>query len=414
LPRFAHNITPAALHSRAFRLYWIALILSAIGTWMQIVAQSLLVLRLSHGNAAALGIVALAQAAAFLVFALFGGSFADRIDRRRLLLATQSILMIIALGIGLLVALQSIRVWMIVIAAFLSGVVLSFDQPARAVFLPSLVPDQHLASAISLQSIVFTGAAAVAPLFAGLSIARFGFAGNYFFNAASYLAAIAVLLFLGNTRVPANRSAPGRRLWLSIHDGIVAVKKDRVLTWAVSGYAVLLFAAPSMQILLPVIADRVLRVGATSLGFLFAAFGAGSIAGALLIARLTRFARLDRVYLCALAIWICAMPVIAASHRIGMDLAALVLLGAAQSAIATLTIFLLQSRVAKEMRGRMMSLQTLLNMGIRPLGDFPLSLLIATAGTLVAAGSSAALIAAFTAYLALTARVKWNPAAGKS
>jgi predicted MFS family arabinose efflux permease len=397
---------PAALNSRDFRLYWFALIISAIGTWMQIVAQSLLVLQLSHGNAASLGFVALAQASAFFLFALFGGSVADRIDRRRLLLLTQSVLMVVAFLIGVLVARQMIHVWMIVFAAFLSGVVLSFDQPARSAFLPSLVPEPDLASAISLQSTVFTGAAALAPALAGLSVARFGLAGNFFFNAASYLAVIFALLSLRSGAT----SESGRpvRLWQSIQEGIETVRGDRGLTWAVSGYALLLFAAPSMQILLPVIANRVFDASATWLGLFFAAFGTGTIGGALLIPWLAGFGRINRIYLGAFTVWVGALSMVAYTHRIGVFLGALLFLGGAQNAISTLTITLLQSRVAKTMRGRMMSLQTVLNMGVRPLGDFPLSILIARLGAPAAAGLSAALIGAYSIYLASTSKRSWQ------
>ena len=371
---------------------------------MQIVAQSLLVLRLSHGNAAALGVVALAQASAFFLFALYGGSIADRIDRRRLLLVTQSILMSIAFLIGLLVARRMIHVWMVVVSAFISGVVLSFDQPARSAFLPSLVAEVDLPSAISLQSTVFTGAAAIAPVLAGLWIRHFGLAGNFFFNSASYLAVLLALLFLRHKSGVA-KSRPPNRLWDSIREGLATVRGDPLLTWAVSGYALLLFAAPSMQILLPVLADRVLHARATLLGLLFGAFGAGSIGGALLIPSLVRIGRAGPVYLFALAIWAGALSTIALTHGMSVYLVSLLLLGGAQSAISTLTITLMQSRVVKHMRGRMMSLQTLLNMGLRPLGDFPLSVLMAQLGAPAAAGISAAIIGGYTVFLARQSKV---------
>lgn len=395
----------AALHSRDFRLYWLALIISSMGTWMQIVAQSLLVLQLSHGNATSLGFVALAQASAFFLFAPLGGSIADRIDRRRLLLLTQSVLMLVAFVIGVLVARQMIHVWMIVFAAFLSGVVLSFDQPARSALLPSLVAEQDLAGAISLQSTVFTGTAAIAPVLAGLSIARFGLAGNFFFNAASYVGVILALLALRSTAKIEFRSPA--RMWQSIQEGVETVRGDPALTRAVSGYALLLFAAPSMQLLLPMLANRVLDASAIWLGLLFAAFGIGTIGGALLIPWVAGFGGIHRIYLGAFAAYACALSIVAYTHQIGVCLGALLLLGAAQNAISTLTITLLQSRVAKAMRGRMMSLQTVLNMGVRPLGDFPLSMLIARLGGPVVAGLSAALIGAYSIYLASTSTRNW-------
>lgn len=397
----------AALHSRDFRIYWIALIISAIGTWMQIVAQSLLVLRLSHGNAVPLGLVALAQAAAFFLFALLGGSFADRIDRRRLLLLTNSILMLVAFLIALLVAGQIIRVWMIVAAAFISGVVLSFDQPARYAFLTSLVAKPDVPSAVSLQATVFTGAAALGPMLAGLSIARFDLAANFFFNSVSYLVVICAILGLRH-RVSASSVGRSRtRLWLSIQEGLGTVRRDPILMWAVSGYTLVLFAAPSMQILLPVLVQG----SATSLGVLFAIFGAGSIGGALLVPWLGGFSGRDRIYLWCFAVWVGAMAILAVTQEIAVYGGALLLLGGSQSVISTLTITLLQSGVVREMRGRIMSIQTLLNMGIRPLGDFPISLLIAGVGAPATAGLSAALIGSCAFYLLSTRKRIWLPPA---
>src|SRR5438105_12393402 len=155
---------PAALRSlqhREFRLLWSGLIVSSVGTWMQIVAQSLLILQLTHGSAISLGIVSLAQASSFFLFALIGGGVADRIDKRRFLLVTQSLSMLLAFTLGVLTITGLFQVWMIVVIAFCSGTVLSFDQPTRSSLVPMLVPRQDLMNAISLQSIVFNGSAVI-------------------------------------------------------------------------------------------------------------------------------------------------------------------------------------------------------------------------------------------------------------
>ncbi len=151
-----------ALRYRDFSLLWVSLIVSSVGTWMQIVAQSLLILLITHGSALALGVVALAQSSSFFVFALIGGSIADRIDKRRFLLLTQSLSMLLAFIFGVLTLTGVIQVWMIVVLAFCSGTVLSFDQPTRSSLIPVLVPREDLMNAISLQSTVFNGAAVVA------------------------------------------------------------------------------------------------------------------------------------------------------------------------------------------------------------------------------------------------------------
>src|SRR6266581_5244912 len=157
-----------ALRYRNFRLLWISLIVSSVGTWMQIVAQSLLVLQITNGSALALGIVALAQASSFFLFALVGGGVADRVDKRRFLLITQSLSMCLAFLLGILTVTGIIQVWMIVLLAFCSGTVLSFDQPARSSLVPILVPQEDLMNAISLKAIVFNGSAFLGPTLAGV------------------------------------------------------------------------------------------------------------------------------------------------------------------------------------------------------------------------------------------------------
>src|SRR6266705_3364898 len=162
-----------ALHYRDFRLLWISLIVSAVGTWMQIVAQSLLVLQITHGSSLALGLVSLAQSLSFFLFALVGGGVADRVDKRRFLLITQSLSMCLAFLLGILTITGIIQVWMIVLLAFCSGTVLSFDQPARSSLVPVLVPREDLMNALALQSTVFNGAAFVGPTVAGVLIEVF-------------------------------------------------------------------------------------------------------------------------------------------------------------------------------------------------------------------------------------------------
>src|SRR6266700_2475048 len=196
-----------ALQYRNFRLLWISLIVSSVGTWMQIVAQSLLVLQITHGSALALGIVALAQSLSFFLFALVGGGVADRVDKRRFLLITQSLSMCLAFIFGILTLTGVIQVWMIVLLAFCSGTILSFDQPTRSSLIPLLVPNEDLMNAISLQSIVFNGSAFIGPTLAAITLGIFellgkqagltnshvGYAGNFFLNSISFFGVLFVL-----------------------------------------------------------------------------------------------------------------------------------------------------------------------------------------------------------------------------
>jgi MFS family permease len=387
------------LRHRDFRLLWLGLLGSAVGTWMQIVAQALLVLELSHGSALALGAVSLAQALAFFAFSLFGGAVADRVDKRRLLLTTQTLCMTFAALLGVLTRLHVVQVWMVVVLAFLQGVALSFDQPTRAALVPDLVPKDELLGAFSLQAIVFTGASAIGPALAGLSMPVIGYAGIFFANAVSYLAILGALLAIrpppagGPTRTPTPRA---------IRDGLAAVRADAALPWLLALYGALLFFGPSPALLLPVMGTRVLHLGSMQLGILFAASGAGTVMGGLGLASAVNPAHKARILLVSALLWALSLVGFAAARSFAPAIAALLFVGIFQVGVTATMITLLQTRVPRPMSGRVMSINTLLIMGVRPLGDFFAATVIARFGAPFTATASAALVAAMA--LAVAAR----------
>jgi MFS family permease len=384
---------PAAFRSlqyRDLRILWIGLIISAVGTWMQIVAQSLLVLRLTHNSGLALGIVSLAQSLAFFLFALVGGGFADRLERRRLLLVTQSLLMGLALVMGVLTIAGEIQLWMIIIIAFLSGAILSFDQPARAALISSLVPEKDLLNAISLQSAVFNGASTLGPALAGFTVDAIGLPANFFINALSFLAVLTSLLFI---RPPKSVAANVRlKLLTQIREALVAVKRDTVLPSLLLSYGILLFSGPSLPLLLPVLAVRNLHITPTTLGFLFSAAGLGAVLSALFLTSLSDALNKSVLVFGAFAVWASSLICIGFSRIVVVTFIALVIFGMSQSAIGAITSTILQTRAAQHMRGRVMSLNTLLIMGVRPLGDFPAGALISLWGAPFTAAVSATIV----------------------
>jgi MFS family permease len=392
-----------ALRHRDFRLLWVGLFVSAVGTWMQIVAQALLVLHLTGGSPLALGTVSLAQAAAFFLFAPVGGAIADRFDKRRLLIVTQSFLLLLAAGLGALTLAGLVRLWIIVVIAFCGGAALSFDQPARSSLIPSLVPPGDLMNAVSLQSIIFSGASTFGPALAGVMVTTIGYAGNFFLNAASYLAVIVALLRLRPLQHAAERRAHGVRepLWRSVRATLATAARDRALPGIIAGYGALLFLGPSPAVMLPIFALRVLHLSAAQMGFLFSALGVGTILGGLAVASLGDFRYKGRLFLGAVLIWSVALGAFAASAVVWLSVAALLVLGAAQNAAGATAVTLMQTRVPPQMRGRIMSLNTLLVMGVRPLGDFPAGALIGAMGGPLTAGVSAALTGVYGIFLAV-------------
>ena len=389
-----------ALRHRDFRLLWAGLFVSAVGTWMQIVAQALLVLHLTGGSALALGTVSLAQAAAFFLLAPVGGAVADRLDKRRLLIFTQSFMLLLAAGLGALTLMGLVRLWIVVVEAFCAGAALSFDQPARSSLIPSLVPPGDLMNAVSLQSIIFSGASTFGPALAGVTVAAIGYAGNFFLNGASYLAVIVALVRLRHAAfVPTARER--EKLWPSVRATLATARRDRALPGIIAGYGALLFLGPSPAVMLPIFALRVLHLSAAQMGFLFSAMGIGTILGGLTVASLGDFRYKGRLFLAAVLIWSTALGGFAASTAVWLSVAALLILGAAQNAAGATAVTLMQTRVPERMRGRIMSLNTLLVMGVRPLGDFPAGALIGAVGGPLTAGLSAALTGIYAVFLAV-------------
>ena len=369
---------------------------------MQIVAQSLLVLKITHGSAFALGTVSLAQALAFFLFALVGGSVADRLDKRRLLIFTQTGSAALAILLGFLTLFGVIQLWMILVLAFLNGTLLSFDQPTRGALVSVLVPKEDLGNAISLQAMIFNGASTLGPALAGFGVATLGYAGNFFLNGASFLG---VLIALYRMRVP-GRPAHQQSTSQAIRAALGTVRRDTVLPWILSGYAALLFLGPSPALILPVYAVKILHVGPERLGLLFSAAGVGTILGALFLASLGSSPRRGPIYLKGIFIWVVALTGFAVSGRFWISMTALLIFGIGQTLAGTTTITLLQTRVPEQMRGRVMSLNTLLIMGIRPLGDFPAGALIAGIGAPGTVLLSASLVGIYGLALALRPAIR--------
>jgi MFS family permease len=403
-----------ALRYRNFRLLWISLVVSSIGTWLQIISQSLLVLKITHNSPIALGIVSLAQASSFFLFAFIGGSFADQSDKRRFLLVTQSLSLLLAFILGILTVTGSIQVWMIVLLAFCSGTVLSFDQPARSSLVPILVPREDLMNALSLQSVVFNGSAFIGPALAGVFIEiftnidskigitapLFPYAGNFFLNAISFLGVLVVLYLLRLPKDSAEQSTAKRGpLLASIGASLSVVRRDAALPWILSGYGALLFFGPSNSLILPIFATQILHLSPAQLGLLFSAAGLGTIIGALVVASLGDYQHKGILLLTSLLIWTASLLIFALSQTFWLSLLTLLTFGIAQNGVGATTITLLQTRVPPQMRGRVMSLNTLLIMGVRPLGDFPASGLIALMGGPLTVLLCASLVGIYSLYL---------------
>src|SRR5438552_5497171 len=284
----------AALEYRDFRLFWIGLVVSNIGTWMQQFGLGWLVVQLAikdgvpHLAPFYLGLVGLSRAVPGLAFGLFGGAVADRADRRRLLLVTQTSAAIVAAILAALTISEHINIVEIVLLSAMNSIIFSFDAPSRQAMVPRLVSDRELMSAIGLNSAAFNGATLVGPLLGGVLIIPFGVGGLMLLNAVSYLAIVGALLLMRPQ--PVIEYGPRLSLLESIREGLSFIRHDPVLRWVVTlSVATALLTRPYIQ-LLPAEAQA-LGVGAIELSWLLAASGSGALAGALLTASLGTWKR---------------------------------------------------------------------------------------------------------------------------
>ena len=372
----------SALEHRDFRLFWIGLVVSNIGTWMQQFGLGWLVVQLAIKDGSPqlapfyLGLVGLARAVPGLAFGLFGGVGAVRADRRRLLIMTQTSAAIIAGILGVLTISDHINIVEIVLISALNSIVFSFDAPTRQAMVPRLVSDKELMSAIGLNSAAFNGATLVGPLLGGILIIPFGVGGLMIINAISYVSIVVALLLMR----PQPVVEYGSRLSMldSIREGLLFIRGDPVLRWVVAlSVATALLTRPYIQ-LLPAEA-QFLGVGALELSWLLAASGGGALAGALFTASLGSWRRRGALLVAAafahgtlLTLFGTQHGVLGAMVFVGLtSLAVMVFLGMANT--------LMQTRTPDALRGRVMSVHTMVFMGFMPLGQ----MLLGSLGTLV-------------------------------
>ena len=376
----------SALEHRDFRLFWIGLVVSNVGTWMQQFGLGWLVVQLAIKDGSPqlapfyLGLVGLARAVPGLAFGLFGGVVADRADRRRLLIMTQTSAAIVAGILGVLTITDHINIVEIVLISALNSIIFSFDAPTRQAMVPRLVSDKELMSAIGLNSAAFNGATLVGPLLGGVLIIPFGVGGLMIINAISYISIVVALVLMRPQPVDPVRHLP---LIDSIREGISFIRGDPVLRWVVTlSIATALLTRPYIQ-LLPAEA-QFLGVGALELSWLLAASGGGALAGALITASLGSLRRRGALLVGAafahgtlLTLFGAQHTVLGAMLFVGLtSLAVMIFLGMANT--------LMQTRTPDALRGRVMSVHTMVFMGFMPLGQ----MLLGSLGTFVGINNS--------------------------
>ena len=361
----ARQSTFASLRIRDYRLLWWGMIVSNIGTWMQMVAQGYLVYQMTH-SPFALGLVGFVRAVPVFTFSLFAGVVADRVDRRKLLIVTQSLAGVFALILGILTSMGVITVWMIMILAFMSASVAAFDNPTRQALVPDIVGKEYIANAVALQSAAFNGTGILGPSLAGLLLGFIGIAACFYINAISFLAVIIALFLMSS--VP-NRTMRKQTMLENLREGFAYVRGNRTVAALLILIGLVgLLGRPYTQ-LMPAVQRDVLHVGATGLGVLLAFSSIGALIGALAIASLSNFTHRGLLLTISIGAFGAALIGFATSRSFPLSLGLLVIVGGTATMSMSTTNMMIQLNVPAEFRGRIMSMYTMIAMGMMPLGS---------------------------------------------
>ena len=353
-----------SLSSRNFRLFFAGQIVSASGTWMQRVGQAWLVLELT-GSGAALGLVAAVQNLPILVFSLWGGALADRFDKRRLLVVTQSVAGLLALMLYALTALEMVELWIVVVLALLLGSIDAIDRPARLTFISEMVKPDDLVNAVSLNTVVMNAAKAIGPSVAGILIAVVGVAATFLVNAVSFLAVVVTLLCIRSSEL--FRQERSERADVGdLRSGLREVRDTPTLAAPLVLMAIVGAVAYEWQVMLPLFATLSFGGDARTFGLMFSAIGIGAVGGGLFVAG-TRSVT-SGVLVRWTIVFGCAFIALATMPVLWLALVMLVVVGGFSSVIRAQSATLVQLNARPQLRGRAMGLLTMAFAGTTPIG----------------------------------------------
>jgi MFS family permease len=353
-----------SLAIRNYRLFATGQLVSLTGTWMQNVAQDWLVLDLTHKSGTALGVTTALQFLPMLLFGLWGGVFADRHNKRRVMIATQAIQGSLALGLGILVVTGLVQTWMVFLFAFALGMTTVFDLPARQAFVVEMVGKDDVTNAVGLNSATFNSARIVGPAIAGVMIAHGGTPPVFFLNAASYLAVI-----YGLSKIRENELFPGRRVERAkgqLVAGLRYVKGRRDLLLPIVLVGVIGMVGLNFQITLALMARNEFHRDASTYGTLSALLAGGSLGGALLTARRGR--PTQRVLVGSAVAFGVLETALGFMPNLLLFSILLVPTGFAVISFTSTALSTVQLGAGEEMRGRVLALFALVFVGGTPIG----------------------------------------------
>ena len=362
-----------SLRHRNYRLFCSGQLFSLIGTWMQMVALSWLVYRLT-GQAAMLGLMSFCNLIPVFVLAPVGGLVADRVPSRRLLLTTQIVAMGLAFTLALLTLSHQVRIWHLFVSSLLLGVTNAFDNPGRQVFVARVVPRADLMNGVALNSSMVTGARIAGPALAGVLVAAVGEGWCFFLNAVSYLAVIAGLLAM---RFPPREPAPpadqshARRLL----EGFAMVRRTVPIRSLLLLIGLLSLLGTPYGVLMPIFAAQVFHGSSRTFGLLMGTSGAGALAGALTLACRPHFHGLGRWIAATSLVLGISLIAFAYSRSLWLSIPLMLVVGYSYMVEMAATNTLIQMMVPDAFRGRVMSIYAMMFLGMAPVGGLLAGLL---------------------------------------
>jgi MFS family permease len=359
------HIPPALKHKRFFYL-WLGQFISIAGTQMQIWALFWHVRTLTD-QPIALGGIGLARILPVIIFSLIGGAIADTYNRRNVLFVTQSVAALLALTLGLLTQFEHVTIWHIYGITALNAVAIAFDGPSRQALIPNLVPAKDLPNAFSLTSIAFQAGAVIGPALSGIIIAYAGQESVYYFNAASFLAVLVALIFIGDVPQKISSHVNGVSMQ-SIREGIqFIVGRPIILSTMLLDFVATFFA--SANTLMPIIAVDVLKVGVVQYGWLSAAQSVGAVLAALVISQVRELRRQGPLFLGSVVVFGAATILFGLSSHFVLAWCALAIIGAADSVSTIIRNTIRQLQTPDHIRGRMTSVNQIFFQGGPQLGE---------------------------------------------
>jgi MFS family permease len=402
----------AAFRYRDFRLFWIGLFISNIGTWMQMTATNWLLYELTN-SPVQLGLNGVFRAVPSILLGLFSGTFADRYDRKQLLLWTQLVLGLVTLVLAALDHSGRIQYWHIYGFTFLSATVGSFEGPARQALFPSLIPRSVLPNAVALNSLLWKGAALIGPTLGGIAISLMGTSGAFYANAASFLFVVGALLLIRNP-LPAPEKS---RDFLS----------EVTLGWSYVVSRPMIFGIMIMEAvssvfgvnhaMLTIFASDVFRVGAHGFGFLQSSRGVGAVIGSSFFIGMGQRSDHGRILLVSAILYGLGFALFGLSPSFLLALLLLAFVGATDTIWAASRGTILQLITPERFRGRVMGVFQLSNRGLHPLGQTQTGLVVPLIGAREATFLGGLFVSAVTLVTAWRIpeihRFRWQETAGR-